>query len=233
MSGRNPFLVERLQGLGHDDLRRDVGAGRARRVRSTSARASPTPTAPPRWPTRRSPPSAAGHNQYPPGTGHRGAARRDRRAPAAVLGHRPSTRTREVLVTAGATEAIAAAVLALCEPGDEVLAFEPTYDSLPRRGRDGRRRGSGRSRCEPPDYAASTSTRCAARGHAPHPAASCSTRRTTRPARCSTADELDGDRAALRRARPHRRHRRGLRAPGVRRRARAARDAARAWPSAR
>ncbi len=35
----------------------------------------------------------------------------------------------EVLVTAGATEAIAAAVLALCEPGDEVIAFEPTYDS--------------------------------------------------------------------------------------------------------
>jgi N-succinyldiaminopimelate aminotransferase len=34
-----------------------------------------------------------------------------------------------VLVTAGATEAIAAAVLALCDPGDEILAFEPTYDS--------------------------------------------------------------------------------------------------------
>jgi N-succinyldiaminopimelate aminotransferase len=35
----------------------------------------------------------------------------------------------EVLVTAGATEAIAAAVLALTEPGDEVIAFEPFYDS--------------------------------------------------------------------------------------------------------
>jgi len=35
----------------------------------------------------------------------------------------------EVLVTAGATEAIAAAILALCEPGDEVIAFEPFYDS--------------------------------------------------------------------------------------------------------
>ena len=29
----------------------------------------------------------------------------------------------------GATEAITAAVLGLCEPGDEVLAFDPTYDS--------------------------------------------------------------------------------------------------------
>jgi N-succinyldiaminopimelate aminotransferase len=35
----------------------------------------------------------------------------------------------EVLVTAGATEAIAAAILALVEPGDEVIALEPFYDS--------------------------------------------------------------------------------------------------------
>ncbi len=34
-----------------------------------------------------------------------------------------------MLVTAGATEAIAAALLALCEPGDEVVTFEPYYDS--------------------------------------------------------------------------------------------------------
>jgi N-succinyldiaminopimelate aminotransferase len=33
------------------------------------------------------------------------------------------------LVTAGATEGIAAVVLALCEPGDEVVTFEPYYDS--------------------------------------------------------------------------------------------------------
>ncbi|WP_041831890.1 pyridoxal phosphate-dependent aminotransferase [Actinoplanes sp. N902-109] len=35
----------------------------------------------------------------------------------------------EVVVTAGATEAIAAAILALCETGDEVVTFEPYYDS--------------------------------------------------------------------------------------------------------
>ncbi|HUR76103.1 MAG TPA: pyridoxal phosphate-dependent aminotransferase [Sporichthya sp.] len=35
----------------------------------------------------------------------------------------------EVLVTTGATEAIAAAVLGLVNPGDEVIAFEPWYDS--------------------------------------------------------------------------------------------------------
>jgi N-succinyldiaminopimelate aminotransferase len=35
----------------------------------------------------------------------------------------------EILVTAGATEAVAASLLALCEPGDEVVCFEPYYDS--------------------------------------------------------------------------------------------------------
>ena len=33
------------------------------------------------------------------------------------------------MVTTGATEAIAATLLALCEPGDEVVMFEPSYDS--------------------------------------------------------------------------------------------------------
>ncbi len=37
----------------------------------------------------------------------------------------------EILVTVGATEAIAAAVLAFCEPGDEVLTLDPFYDSYP------------------------------------------------------------------------------------------------------
>src|SRR3974377_952720 len=42
------------------------------------------------------------------------------------LAYDPDT---EVLVTAGATEAVAATLLALVEPGDEVIAFEPYYDS--------------------------------------------------------------------------------------------------------
>ncbi|MCB1814685.1 MAG: aminotransferase [Candidatus Competibacteraceae bacterium] len=36
---------------------------------------------------------------------------------------------REVMVTSGATEALAASILALIEPGDEVILFEPLYDS--------------------------------------------------------------------------------------------------------
>ena len=35
----------------------------------------------------------------------------------------------EVVVTAGATEALAAALIGLCDPGDEVIAFDPLYDS--------------------------------------------------------------------------------------------------------
>ncbi|MFE0701836.1 pyridoxal phosphate-dependent aminotransferase [Streptomyces sp. NPDC058872] len=67
-------------------------------------------------------------NQYPPGPGvpelRRAVADHQRRFYG--LGYDPDT---EVLVTAGATEAIAAALLALVEPGDEVIALEPYYDS--------------------------------------------------------------------------------------------------------
>ncbi|MGW4470391.1 pyridoxal phosphate-dependent aminotransferase [Nonomuraea sp. NPDC004354] len=70
----------------------------------------------------------SGANQYPPGPGLpelRQAVAEHRRRHY-DLAYDPDG---EVLVTVGATEAIAAAVLALCEPGDEVIAFEPYYDS--------------------------------------------------------------------------------------------------------
>jgi aspartate/methionine/tyrosine aminotransferase len=35
----------------------------------------------------------------------------------------------QVMVTTGATEALAASILALIEPGDEAVVFEPLYDS--------------------------------------------------------------------------------------------------------
>lgn len=69
-----------------------------------------------------------GHNQYPPGRGEPVL----RRAVAAHQARRYGLELNpdlEVLVTAGATEALAAAVLALCEPGDEVIALEPSYDA--------------------------------------------------------------------------------------------------------
>jgi N-succinyldiaminopimelate aminotransferase len=70
-----------------------------------------------------------GHgNQYPPGPGilelRTAVAEHQQRFYG--LAYDPDS---EVLVTAGATEAIAAAMLALLEPGDEVIALEPFYDS--------------------------------------------------------------------------------------------------------
>jgi N-succinyldiaminopimelate aminotransferase len=67
-------------------------------------------------------------NQYAPGIGMPTV-----RAAIAQHAHRfygqtinPQT---EVLVTAGATEAVFAAILGLTDPGDEVIVFEPVYDS--------------------------------------------------------------------------------------------------------
>jgi N-succinyldiaminopimelate aminotransferase len=71
---------------------------------------------------------ADGVNQYPPGIGipalrEAVAAQRKRKYD---VDYDPAT---EVLVTVGATEAIAAAVLGLVEPGSEVILMQPFYDS--------------------------------------------------------------------------------------------------------
>ena len=69
-----------------------------------------------------------GLNQYPPGPGmpilRQAIAEHQQRFYG--LSYDPDT---EVLVTAGATEAIASALLGLCDAGDEVIVLEPTYDS--------------------------------------------------------------------------------------------------------
>ncbi|MGW3623854.1 aminotransferase class I/II-fold pyridoxal phosphate-dependent enzyme [Streptomyces sp. NPDC000880] len=70
----------------------------------------------------------AGSNQYPPAHGFPAlreavAAHQLRRY---GLDYQPQG---EVLITTGATEALAAALLALCDPGDEVIAFDPCYDA--------------------------------------------------------------------------------------------------------
>ena len=71
---------------------------------------------------------ASGVNQYPPGRGIQALRR-------AIVAH--SRRhygldydaDSEVVVTTGATEALAAAILAFVDPGEEVIALEPFYDS--------------------------------------------------------------------------------------------------------
>jgi N-succinyldiaminopimelate aminotransferase len=71
---------------------------------------------------------AAGLNQYPPGIGIPELRHAIREHQHRFYGLDFDADS-EVLVTTGATEAIAAALLALCEPGDEVVTFEPYYDS--------------------------------------------------------------------------------------------------------
>ena len=69
-----------------------------------------------------------GYNQYPPSRGlpelRRAVAAHYARTQG--LAFDPDT---QVTVTSGATEALASAILALVEPGDEVILFQPAYDA--------------------------------------------------------------------------------------------------------
>ncbi len=154
-------------------------------------------------------------NQYPPGPGipelRQAIAAHQKRFYGLEVD--PDT---EVLVTAGATEAIAAAMLALLEPGDEVIAFEPYYDSyaasIAMAGAD---EGAG-------DAAAAglpaRPGRAARRGDQPDPADPAEL--PAQPDRHGAHRRRAGrHRQPGHRARPAGGDRRGLRAPGLRRRA--------------
>jgi N-succinyldiaminopimelate aminotransferase len=71
---------------------------------------------------------ADGVNQYPPGPGllalRQAVAEHQRRFWGLTFD--PET---EVVITAGASEALVGALLGLCNPGDEVICFEPYYDA--------------------------------------------------------------------------------------------------------
>ena len=71
---------------------------------------------------------AEGVNQYPPGRGiaplRQAVVDHSRRHYGLAYDADP-----EVIITTGATEALAAAILAFVDPGDEVIALEPFYDS--------------------------------------------------------------------------------------------------------
>ena len=69
-----------------------------------------------------------GPNQYPPGLGHAGLRRAVAEHQRRFYGLEFDAES-EVLITAGATEAIAGAMFGLCDVDDEVIVFEPTYDS--------------------------------------------------------------------------------------------------------
>jgi N-succinyldiaminopimelate aminotransferase len=127
MSPRPPYLASRLRGLGTT-----VFAEMSALAEATGSinlgQGFPDEDGPTEVSEAAVTAIRAGVNQYPPGPGtadlRAAIAEHQKRFYAVDLD--PDS---EVLVTAGATEAITAAVLALCEPGDEVLCFEPFYDS--------------------------------------------------------------------------------------------------------
>jgi methionine transaminase len=70
----------------------------------------------------------AGHNQYPPMTGVP-VLRQAIATKIEALYARQYSADTEITVTAGATQAILTAILAIVHPGDEVIVLEPCYDS--------------------------------------------------------------------------------------------------------
>lgn len=70
----------------------------------------------------------AGHNQYAPMTGIAELREQIALKLAASYGRKPDA-DREITITLGATEAIFSAIMALVHPGEDVILFDPSYDS--------------------------------------------------------------------------------------------------------
>ena len=127
MSGESPYLASRLHGLG-TTIFAEMSLLAVRTGAINLGQGFPDTDGPPEVLEAAVEAMRAGVNQYPPGPG-------TPELRAAIAAHQRRFRgieldpDGEVLVTTGATEAIAAALLALCEPGDEVVTFEPYYDS--------------------------------------------------------------------------------------------------------
>ncbi len=71
---------------------------------------------------------AQGANQYAPMTGAQALREAIADKTAEIYGYRPDD-VSDITVTAGATEALYAAITALVRAGDEVICFDPSYDS--------------------------------------------------------------------------------------------------------
>jgi N-succinyldiaminopimelate aminotransferase len=125
--GRLPYLTARLQGLG-TSIFAEMSALAVATNSINLGQGFPDTDGPSEVAEAAITAIRTGQNQYPPGRGVPALLEAVARHQHRFYGISVDP-AREVLVTAGATEAIAAAILALCEVGDEVVMFEPFYDS--------------------------------------------------------------------------------------------------------
>jgi N-succinyldiaminopimelate aminotransferase len=127
MSGRLPYLTAKLQGFG-TTIFAEMSALAVETGAINLGQGFPDYDGPTEVLEAAKAAIDGGHNQYPPGPGmpvlRQAIAEHQLRFWG--LEYDPDT---EVLVTAGATEALAATLLALLDTGDEVVVFEPMYDS--------------------------------------------------------------------------------------------------------
>jgi N-succinyldiaminopimelate aminotransferase len=127
MSARLPHLTSRLQGFGTTIFSEMTALALEHGAVNLGQGAPDLPT-PPAVKEAAIRAINDNFNQYAPGNGiaplRQAIAEHQQRFWGATVD--PHT---EVTVTAGATEAICATLLALCETGDEVVLFEPYYDS--------------------------------------------------------------------------------------------------------
>ena len=122
-----PFLVDRLQGFG-TTIFAEMSALAVATGSVNLGQGFPDTDGPTEVSEAAIAAIRAGHNQYPPGPGipELRAAVSEHQKRFYDLDFDPDG---EILVTAGATEALAASLLSLTGPGDEVVTFEPYYDS--------------------------------------------------------------------------------------------------------
>ena len=127
MTGANPYLVSRLQGFS-GTIFAEMSALAVATGSINLGQGFPDADGPELIKRAATRAIEAGHNQYPPGIGivelREAVAAHQKRFYG--LDVDPAA---EILITAGATEAIAASLLALCDAGDEVVMFEPYYDA--------------------------------------------------------------------------------------------------------
>ena len=126
MTAKNPYLAERLQDFG-TTIFAEMSALAARTDSINLGQGFPDTDGPNQVAEAAIKAIRDGHNQYPPGLGIESLR-------VAVSEHQkrfygievdPET---QVLITAGASEALAASLIALVEPGQEVITFEPYFD---------------------------------------------------------------------------------------------------------